>query len=252
VTPTNAGTRMNFQACTRAVPSSSPSTLIPTTRTSLQRSSARRPYVPRQIRSRDSRPTGMSPSLQIYHPNVDLEGNVCLNILREDWKPVLNLNSVMVGLQYLFLEPNADDPLNKGKYHLSSIDGTRLTTVFIQRPRRSSARTAINSSRTSSPPWSAGTSRASSTTMSWHRPAATSDRSPPHSSSPVSRSARLLLCRIHLSLAFAGNTIGPFHRLALPNYRNPFDVYYAEHKGKRGSSNLGRRDVEPLGDYAPP
>ena len=54
-------------------------------------------------------------SIQIYHPNVDLEGNVCLNILREDWKPVLNLNSVMVGLQYLFLEPNADDPLNKGE-----------------------------------------------------------------------------------------------------------------------------------------
>jgi len=54
-------------------------------------------------------------SFQIYHPNVDLEGNVCLNILREDWKPVLNLNSVMVGLQYLFLEPNADDPLNKGE-----------------------------------------------------------------------------------------------------------------------------------------
>lgn len=50
---------------------------------------------------------------KIYHPNIDLEGNVCLNILREDWKPVLNLNSVMIGLQYLFLEPNADDPLNK-------------------------------------------------------------------------------------------------------------------------------------------
>ncbi len=61
-----------------------------------------------------------SPTLpQIYHPNVDLEGNVCLNILREDWKPVLNLNSVMVGLQYLFLEPNADDPLNKGPYAYS-------------------------------------------------------------------------------------------------------------------------------------
>ncbi|KAJ3219269.1 NEDD8-conjugating protein ubc12 [Dinochytrium kinnereticum] len=52
-------------------------------------------------------------SQKIYHPNIDLEGNVCLNILREDWKPVLNLNSVLVGLQYLFLEPNADDPLNK-------------------------------------------------------------------------------------------------------------------------------------------
>jgi ubiquitin-conjugating enzyme E2 M len=36
---------------------------------------------------------------KIYHPNIDLEGNVCLNILREDWKPVLNLNAVLVGLQ---------------------------------------------------------------------------------------------------------------------------------------------------------
>jgi ubiquitin-protein ligase len=39
---------------------------------------------------------------KIYHPNIDLEGNVCLNILREDWKPVLNLNAVMVGLQVIF------------------------------------------------------------------------------------------------------------------------------------------------------
>jgi len=50
---------------------------------------------------------------KIYHPNIDLEGNVCLNILREDWKPVLNLNAIIVGLQFLFLEPNASDPLNK-------------------------------------------------------------------------------------------------------------------------------------------
>jgi len=49
----------------------------------------------------------------IYHPNIDLEGNVCLNILREDWKPVLNLNAIFIGLQFLFLEPNASDPLNK-------------------------------------------------------------------------------------------------------------------------------------------
>lgn len=50
---------------------------------------------------------------KIYHPNIDLDGNICLNILREDWKPVLNLQSVILGLVYLFLEPNPDDPLNK-------------------------------------------------------------------------------------------------------------------------------------------
>eukprot|EP00246_Nothoceros_aenigmaticus_P011211 TRINITY_DN2978_c0_g1_i1.p1 TRINITY_DN2978_c0_g1~~TRINITY_DN2978_c0_g1_i1.p1 ORF type:complete len:185 (+),score=38.69 TRINITY_DN2978_c0_g1_i1:218-772(+) len=49
---------------------------------------------------------------KVYHPNIDLEGNVCLNILREDWKPVLSVNSIIYGLQYLFLDPNPDDPLN--------------------------------------------------------------------------------------------------------------------------------------------
>lgn len=42
----------------------------------------------------------------VYHPNIDLEGNVCLNILREDWKPVLTINSIVYGLQYLFLVCN--------------------------------------------------------------------------------------------------------------------------------------------------
>uniref|UniRef100_A0A0D3GZL8 UBC core domain-containing protein n=1 Tax=Oryza barthii TaxID=65489 RepID=A0A0D3GZL8_9ORYZ len=40
---------------------------------------------------------------KVYHPNIDLEGNVCLNILREDWKPVLNVNTI---------QPNDEDPLN--------------------------------------------------------------------------------------------------------------------------------------------
>ena len=49
---------------------------------------------------------------QIYHPNIDVEGNVCLNILRDDWKPVLGINSVVLGLMFLFIEPNPNDPLN--------------------------------------------------------------------------------------------------------------------------------------------
>lgn len=50
---------------------------------------------------------------RVYHPNIDTEGNICLNILREDWKPVLSINSVVYGLNFLFLDPNPDDPLNK-------------------------------------------------------------------------------------------------------------------------------------------
>ena len=50
---------------------------------------------------------------KIYHPNIDLDGNVCLNILREDWRPILTINSIIYGLLFLFLEPNPEDPLNK-------------------------------------------------------------------------------------------------------------------------------------------
>jgi|MDSW01.3.fsa_nt_gb ubiquitin-conjugating enzyme E2 M len=50
---------------------------------------------------------------KVYHPNLDHDGNVCLNILREDWKPVLSISSCVYGLQFLFMDPNPDDPLNK-------------------------------------------------------------------------------------------------------------------------------------------
>ncbi|KAI1402986.1 putative NEDD8 conjugating enzyme [Hypoxylon fuscum] len=70
---------------------------------------------------------------KIYHPNIDLEGKVCLNILREDWKPVLNLNAVIVGLQFLFLEPNASDPLNK-----EAADDLRQSRETFRRNVRSS------------------------------------------------------------------------------------------------------------------
>lgn len=36
-----------------------------------------------------------------------------MNILRADWKPILDINAVIYGLIYLFYEPNPDDPLNR-------------------------------------------------------------------------------------------------------------------------------------------
>ena len=68
-------------------------------------------------------------AVQIYHPNIDLDGNVCLNILREDWKPVLDINSVIYGLIYLFYEPNPDDPLNKGAHYTDDYIGMMLEAL---------------------------------------------------------------------------------------------------------------------------
>ena len=75
-----------------------------------------------------------------------MEGNVCLNILREDWKPVLNLNSVMVGLQYLFLEPNADDPLNKGTKAIRLQDFNLIQSFLIFQKLQRTFGATVNSS----------------------------------------------------------------------------------------------------------
>jgi len=40
---------------------------------------------------------------QVYHPNIDFDGNICLNILREDWKPVLGINHILMGLEFIFV-----------------------------------------------------------------------------------------------------------------------------------------------------
>jgi ubiquitin-conjugating enzyme E2 M len=49
----------------------------------------------------------------IYHPNINLEGHVCLNILREDFSPAIHIEQICQGLLFLLLQPNPDSPLNE-------------------------------------------------------------------------------------------------------------------------------------------
>lgn len=48
---------------------------------------------------------------KIYHPNIDVEGKICVNILRP-WKPTYSVEHVLFALLFLFTTPNANDPLN--------------------------------------------------------------------------------------------------------------------------------------------
>lgn len=50
---------------------------------------------------------------KLWHPNIDLDGSICLNILRDNYTPAMSIAILVVGLQYLFASPNPDDPLNK-------------------------------------------------------------------------------------------------------------------------------------------
>lgn len=52
---------------------------------------------------------------QIYHPNIDTAGRICLDILKSpptgSWKPAQNLHSILTSIQLLLAEPNPDDGL---------------------------------------------------------------------------------------------------------------------------------------------
>lgn len=42
----------------------------------------------------------------IYHPNVDFSGRICLDILKDQWSAVYNVQNVLLSLQSLLGEPN--------------------------------------------------------------------------------------------------------------------------------------------------
>lgn len=69
---------------------------------------------------------------QIWHPNIDLNGAVCLNILRESWRPVLNIQNVVHGLIFLMLDPNPNDPLNQEAAEVMRNDLTRFQQMVAQ------------------------------------------------------------------------------------------------------------------------
>ncbi|KAJ3107044.1 Ubiquitin-conjugating enzyme E2 19 [Phlyctochytrium planicorne] len=48
----------------------------------------------------------------MFHPNVDTAGNICLDILKEKWSAIYNVQTVLLSLQSLLGEPNNDSPLN--------------------------------------------------------------------------------------------------------------------------------------------
>lgn len=50
----------------------------------------------------------------IYHPHINFNGNICLNVLRQGWTPIMTISEVILGLLFIFNEPNPHDTLPNG------------------------------------------------------------------------------------------------------------------------------------------
>ncbi len=68
----------------------------------------------------------------IYHPNIDFSGRICLDILKEKWSAIYNVQSVLLSLQSLLGEPNNSSPLNGQAaelWHNDMVEYTRLVVA---------------------------------------------------------------------------------------------------------------------------
>ena len=57
------------------------------------------------------RPPKIRFATQVFHPNINKRGEICLDLLKDKWSAALCLSTIVMAIQSLLDQPNPNDPL---------------------------------------------------------------------------------------------------------------------------------------------